>query len=183
MPDRPAITPELRVSALLDSYPELEAVLVSLSPTYQALSNPVLRRTVARVATLHQVAKVGNVGIGALINRLREAAGQASCPHEDELDHAHTHGHDAPPSAGEPPAWAQVADVKSTFDAREIIAGGGHPMQRVMSDLTALAPQDVYLLVTPFVPAPLVDLAAGKGFAAFSELLGPELVHTYFRRA
>jgi hypothetical protein len=178
MPDRPAITPELRVSALLDSYPELEAVLVSLSPTYQALSNPVLRRTVAKVATLGQVAKVGNVAIGTLINRLREAVGQASCPHEH---HEHA-GHDAPASPGEAPAWAREDAVRLRFDARELIDAGEHPMPRVMSELASLAQGEVYLLVTPFVPAPLVGLAAGKGFAGFSERREPEVVFTYFRK-
>jgi hypothetical protein len=56
-------------------------------------------------------------------------------------------------------------------------------MQRVMADLAALAEGEVYVLVTPFVPAPLVDLARGKGFEAFSASEGEALVRTYFRRA
>jgi len=55
-------------------------------------------------------------------------------------------------------------------------------MARVMSDLGALGEGEVYALVTPFVPAPLVDLARGKGFVGFSVTEGEDLVRTYFRR-
>jgi len=52
----------------------------------------------------------------------------------------------------------------------------------VMADLAALADGEVYALVTPFVPAPLVELAREKGFVAFSVTEGDALVRTYFRR-
>jgi hypothetical protein len=51
-----------------------------------------------------------------------------------------------------------------------------------MADLAALGDGDVYALVTPFVPEPLVDLAREKGFAAFSDAEGEAVVRTYFRR-
>ena len=43
---------------------------------FSALKNPVLRRTVAKVTTLRQAAKVGNVELTDMINRLREEVGQ-----------------------------------------------------------------------------------------------------------
>ena len=55
-------------------------------------------------------------------------------------------------------------------------------MPRVMTDLAALADGEVYELVTPFVPAPLVDLARGKGFEAYSVVCAEGLVRTFFRR-
>src|SRR5512134_520384 len=70
-----AITPESRVGDLLERWPALEEVLVSMSPHFRALRNPILRRTVARVATLRQVASVGGVPLGTLVERLRAAAG------------------------------------------------------------------------------------------------------------
>lgn len=42
----------MRVAELLDAYPALEPVLVAQAPAFARLRNPVLRRTVARVATL-----------------------------------------------------------------------------------------------------------------------------------
>lgn len=73
----PDITPDTKVGALLERWPGLEAVLVELSPHFRALRNPLLRRTVAKVATLRQAATVGGVPLGVLIGRLRAAAGLA----------------------------------------------------------------------------------------------------------
>jgi hypothetical protein len=70
-----------------------------------------------------------------------------------------------------------------THDARAAIEAGEHPMPQVMADLGALAGGEVYELVTPFVPAPLVDLAKGKGFEAFSVAVEEGLVRTFFRRS
>lgn len=165
------ITPDSKVGELLERWPALEQVLLDLSPHFQALKNPVLRRTVARIATLRQVATVSGVSLGTLVARLREGAGLAPADAPDE---------GAAPAAR--PAWAHARSVTRTHDAREAIEAGEHPMARVMADLAALADGEVYALVTPFVPAPLVDLARGKGFQSFSDAEGEALVTTYFRR-
>ena len=172
--DRAAsITPDSRVGDLLERWPHLEAVLIDLSPRYRALKNPVLRRTVAKVATLRQVAAVGGVPLATLIERLRAAAGLAPLAVSEA-------------EAGAPgarPPWAVEGAVTRRHDARAAIEAGEHPLPKVMADLATLGDPDVYELVTPFVPAPLVDLAREKGFASFSVSEGDALVRTYFRRA
>ncbi len=174
MPERAAaITPESKIGELLERWPQLEAVLVDLSPHFRALANPVLRRTVAKVATLRQVSKVSGVALGVLVSRLRAGAGLAPAAIDDA------------PGAAEPdrPAWAVEREVARTHDARAAIEAGEHPIARVMADLAALADGQVYALVTPFVPAPLVDLAREKGFDAYSVSEGEGVVRTYFRRS
>jgi uncharacterized protein (DUF2249 family) len=168
------ITPETKVGELLERYPHLEEVLINLSPTYKALKNPVLRRTVAKVATLHQVSKVGNIPIGRLVESLRSAAGQGGGPILDDptLDEDATL-----------PAWVKSEAVARSLDAREMIQAGSHPMPQVMRDLGALNQGEWYELVTPFVPAPLIELAAQKGFEAWSSREGDETVRTWFRHS
>jgi hypothetical protein len=51
-----------------------------------------------------------------------------------------------------------------------------------MTDLAALGEGQVYALVTPFVPAPLIALARDKGFLSYSATEGDATVRTYFRR-
>jgi hypothetical protein len=150
---RPSITPDTKVGELLKHYPELEEVLVGLSPAFRALKNPVLRRTVAKVATLRQVAKVGNLALGTLVGRLREATGLPPLEVGAAVD------------VDPRPDWASPAAVVCSYDARPTIEHGGHPMERVMTELAELAPGQVYELLTPFVPAPLVDLARAKYLA------------------
>jgi hypothetical protein len=132
----------------------------------------VLRRTVAKVATLRQVSTVSGVPLGVLVEKLRAGAGLAPAPFVEG-------GAAAPPQR---PAWATDAAVARSHDARAAIERGDHPMPKVMADLAALAGEEVYALVTPFVPAPLVDLAGEKGFDAFSAAERDGSVRTYFRR-
>lgn len=166
------ITPDSKLGELLERWPALEDVLLELSPHFRALRNPVLRRTVAKVATLRQVSSVSGVALGVLVERLRAGAGLPPAAFSDERG--------ATPS--ERPAWAAPGRAARTHDARAAIEAGEHPMPRVMADLAALADAEVYELVTPFVPAPLVDLARDKGFLSFSVAEGETLVRTFFRR-
>ncbi len=177
MPEHAAtITPDSKIGELLERWPELEGVLVDLSPHFRALRNPVLRRTVARIATLRQVSAVSGVALGVLVSRLRAGAGLA--PAAPAAIDEETGGAAAP----DRPAWADERAVTRTHDARAAIEAGEHPMPRVMAELAALADGEVFALVTPFVPAPLVDLARGKGYVGFSVTEGEALVRTYFRR-
>ncbi len=146
MPDEMSqipITSNTRIGDLLARHPELEDVLVEISPTYQALKNPVLKRTVAKIATLRQVAQVGSIPLSTLIGRLRCAVGHNGGSVDDEAA--------APVIAR--PDWVRDEPVVQSFDAREVIESGGHPMERVMKDLAGLKAGNVYELVTPFVPA------------------------------
>ncbi len=170
--DAASITPESRLGELLQRWPDLEAVLIELSPHFKALRNPVLRRTVAKVATLRQVSTVSGVPLGTLIERLRAGAGLPPMAVNDESGAARA----------ERPPWAAQGSVTRTRDARAAIEAGEHPMPQVMDDLAALDDEEVYQLVTPFVPAPLLDLARAKGFLSFSVLETPGLVRTFFRR-
>ena len=66
-----AIIPDSKVGALLQEFPQLEDVLIRMSLAFGHLRNPILRKTVAKVATLRQIAMIGDVPLGKLINSLR----------------------------------------------------------------------------------------------------------------
>lgn len=166
------ITPDSKLGALLERWPEAEAVLLEISPHFKALQNPVLRRTVARVATLRQVANVSGVPLAVIVERLRAGAGLPPLA-------VAASGSEVAPR----PPWIEGAAPACTHDARAAIEAGEHPMPRVMADLASLAAGEVYLLLTPFVPAPLLDLARDKGFESYSAAEEEGLVRTWFRRA
>ncbi len=60
------ITPKTTIRTLLKEYPFLLDYLAEYHPEFKKLSNPVLRRTVGRMATLDTVAEQGNVPLNAL---------------------------------------------------------------------------------------------------------------------
>jgi DUF438 domain-containing protein len=60
------ITPKTTVHTLLKEYPFLLDFLAGYHPEFKKLTNPVLRRTVGRMATLDAVAEQGNVPLNRL---------------------------------------------------------------------------------------------------------------------
>lgn len=61
------IGPKTKIEELLCKYPFLKESLVKMAPHFKALDNPLLRKTVGRVATLSQAAMVGGIELGKLM--------------------------------------------------------------------------------------------------------------------
>jgi uncharacterized protein (DUF2249 family) len=51
-----------------------------------------------------------------------------------------------------------------TLDVRSLIRRGEEPFTKIMAAIAALAPQEDLLLVTPFLPAPLIEKLRSEGF-------------------
>jgi len=147
-----AITPKTKIAELLDAYPHLEQPLIGYVPAFEKLRNPVLRRTVARITTLQQAAAIGGVSAEGLINHLRIEAGQDSLV--AVAGTAYTL---------EQPEWFSANRVVAELDIRGMLAAGEQPVNQVIADLRALNQGDIYKLVAPFLPAPVVDKASSLG--------------------
>ncbi|MBK6964061.1 MAG: DUF1858 domain-containing protein [Bacteroidales bacterium] len=147
------ITPKTKVLQLIEAYPQLEAVLIGYVPAFKKLQNPVLRKTVARIATLQQAAAIGNVKIEDLINKLRSEIGQ-DLFNQKENSMYNT----------EKPAWFDESLIAAGLDARPMLAAGEHPVNQVIADLKILEQGKIYKLVAPFLPAPLIDKAVSLNF-------------------
>lgn len=167
------ITPETRIGALLKAYPESLEILIRLVPAFSRLRNPLLRKTVARVTTLRQAARLGRIPLEELINKLRAALNiQEKEPFEEE---------ETGQSTG-PPAWLDGSSAAKTLDARPILDAGRQPISRVMKELAALEDGKIYELITPFIPAPLIDATKKKGFKTWVQEIEEGLVKTSFIR-
>ena len=154
MNDQLVITPKTRVLQAIEAYPQLEEILISYVPAFEKLKNPVLRRTVAKIATLQQAATIGNVKVEDLINRFRAEVGQDLFTQND--NHMYV---------TETPAWYSESLIAAELDARPMLAAGEHPVNQVMEDLKVLENGKIYKLTAPFLPAPLIDKASSMNYA------------------
>ena len=64
------------VNDLLNEYPQLQQVLIDHDPKFEKLKNPILRKSIGRVATLEQASAVINISSTDFINHLRKAVNQ-----------------------------------------------------------------------------------------------------------
>jgi hypothetical protein len=56
-----------------------------------------------------------------------------------------------------------------TLDVRPLIARGEEPFRKIMSTVAALAPDEGLLLISPFLPSPLIEKLQSEGFTARPE--------------
>ena len=166
------ITPKTKVMDVIENYPQLENVLINYIPAFEKLKNPILRRTVGKVATLQQAAIIGNVQVSELVNFLRNEIGQDEIAMSSEQNNYNF----------ESPAWLYSGEITNELDARQMLANGEHPVAQVMEDLKKLNGTDMYKLTVPFLPAPLIDKAIGLNFSHWIDKESDELFHIYFTK-
>jgi hypothetical protein len=82
----------------------------------------------------------------------------------------------------EKPGWLRQEHIKSTLDARAILAAGEHPLARVMEETNGLVSGEIYELITPFPPMPLIEKVKATGFESFTEEMNPSEFHSYFQK-
>lgn len=166
------ITPKTKVLDIITNYPALEEELINYVPAFEKLKNPLLRHTVAKVATLQQAATIGNVNVSVLVNHLRTLIGQNTETVQSQ-DGQYNYIQ---------PEWFSVSKISQEFDVREMLNRGEHPVAQVMEDLKQLPEGSIYKLTASFLPVPLIDKASAIGFSHWI-LEQAEEVIIYFKKS
>ena len=175
MADEPfQIQPSTKIAQLLDAYPELEEVLIEMAPPFKKLRNPILRKSVAKVATLQQAAIVGRLDPSAMIDQLRQAVGLAPI----EV----TETPSVEDYLGTAPDWFDSSCVATSIDDR---AGDSDEMAitRIVKALKDLPEHQVIELTTTFLPAPGIDVARKRGLRTWTVQEQDKLYKSYFTRS
>ena len=145
------ITSQSKLFDVLKAYPILQSQIINIAPPFQNLKNPVLRRTVGKIATLETVAQVGGMDPVKLVNTLRRAVGQ------DELGgEAAAPLTVAIPRLADDPEWI-AGEPQFTVNGTEMLQRGEVPLGRVNELLGRLEAGRFILLVTNFEPIPILE--------------------------
>lgn len=158
------ITRDTKISHLLKEYPAALDVLLSASPMFKRLNNPILRKTLAPRVTLRQAAEIGGVDLEELLLALRRATGtNGPLPAKN-------------PAEPEPQKSNKVAQIRPAvlenipddrvviLDVRPIIDSGSDPFRTIMKTVKSLGEAQVLHLINTFEPIPLYDVLQRRGF-------------------
>lgn len=165
------ITPNTKIFELLEAFPKLEERLIEWAPVFEKLRNPFLKKTIARVTSLSQAAKVANLAAAELVNRLRAEVGQA--PLQIAMESS---------AAAEPPVWFKSGTIVKTIDARPMLERGEHPVGMVLQEVETLKEGEILELITGFVPAPLIEKVEAKGCRSWTLQRGGEFKNYFCRK-
>jgi hypothetical protein len=164
------ITPSVKVHDLLEAYPELEDVLIGIAPPFKKLKNPILRRSVAKVATIKHISSVGNVPLAELVNKLRKSVGQveieASYNEEDYFQAQ--------------PDWYSTDNVSVSIEEAALGNEDKMTLAIVLKEAKNVKQGDIIELVTSFLPAPGIDILKSKGYSVWSVQKPDGVIKSYF---
>jgi TusA-related sulfurtransferase len=166
------ITLDTKIADLLNDYEGMKDILIEINPKFKKLNNPILRRTLAKVATVKQASIVGGMKPLELLNRLREAVGQPII-RDDEVEEEKEKEQNAPEWIGENP--------KEILDANQLLDEEKNPLAEANRALKRLRDGDILLIKSDFKPEPLIDEFLKRGYEVYSSSVDEEQFFTYIR--
>ncbi|HSQ63639.1 MAG TPA: DUF2249 domain-containing protein, partial [Polyangiaceae bacterium] len=157
-------------------------VLVGASPTFDKLRNPLLRKTMSRLATVEQAARVAGIDANDLLERLNRAVsddsrgGAAPAPARAAAPTV--------PDAGPPEFVTKTApDRVVELDVREDLRAGREPFRRILDAARRLRDDEVLRLRAIFEPAPLYAVLGRQGLDHYTERLADDDWVVWFHRS
>ena len=166
------ILPSTTVHELLTAYPELEEILIGFAPPFKKLLNPLLRKSIAKVATIRNISSVGNIPLDKLINKLKKEVGQAksNITYEDETYFTSK------------PAWFSTDKVSISIVEEEMEDKNKMTVVTVVREAKKLQRGEIVELVTTFLPAPGIDSMRSKGYLVWTMKDEGNIIRTYFSK-
>ena len=168
------ITEQTKIAALLKQHPDALETIVSLSPDFKKLRNPVLRKLMAGRTSIGMAAKIGGCTPDDFYTALKPLgfeAGPGSVLPEQPKNERHPL----------PEALKHLEpELLIVLDVRPILAGGEDPLKLIQQKVKELRPGQVLQIINTFEPTPLVALLSRQGFEAYVDQVSQGLVETYF---
>lgn len=170
-----------RIHAVLARDERLLEVLATASPTFEKLRNAALRKTMARLVTVEQAAKIAGLDANTLLDRLNralenpdEALAATATEPPKKIDTASTPVPEA--------LLAIPAEKVVDCDVRPDLRAGKEPFRRIL-DAARTTPDGGLLKVWAiFEPAPLYGVLGRQGFSHFTERIAEDDWCVWFHR-
>ncbi len=164
------ITPSTKVSELLDAYPELEEALIGIAPPFKKLKNPVLRKSVAKVATMKHISAVGGIPLNELINKLRVTVGQqANADYHEDEDYF-----------SKQPDWFSADRISLSVNEESLKDKDKMTLVTILQEAKKVKKGEIIELVTTFLPAPGIDTLRSKGYSTWTRKAEDGLIKSFF---
>lgn len=173
------ITKEMKISEILDKYPDTIKIFISISPHFKKLENKILRKALASRVTLEQAASIAGVEINQLLFELNKTI-NADFKNYVENKKAN----DTQQSINElEPDWLKNTPKEKIIelDVRPILDKGQDPFTDIMKKVKALKDDEILLIINSFEPVPLYSVLGRKGFEHYTKKEG-NIFKVYFLR-
>jgi len=167
------ITLETKIADLLNDYEGMKDILIKINPKFKKLNNPVLRRTLAKIAGVKQAAIVGGMDPLDLLNQLRIAVGQTPVEGGENVS--------IESLADEAPEWI-AQEPKAALDANALLEAEDNPLAKAYALLKGFEKGDVLVITADFQPEPLIEEFEKTGYSVYCQKVDEDKFITYVQK-
>lgn len=168
------INANTKITAILKQHPDALEAIISISPKFDKLRNPLLRKLIASRTSVAMASKVGGVSVNDFFDKLQPLGFEA------ERNTAEETKEEQQPV----PVFLKNAQQSriTELDVRPVINAGNDPFNLILQTVRQVKPGGILKLINSFEPAPLIPVLNKQGFESYVEHVSDNLVHTYFHK-
>lgn len=166
------INANTKIAAVLKGHSGALEAIISISPKFQKLRNPILRKLMAGRTSLAMASKVGGCTVNDFFEKLR--------PLGFIIDES-VQSTEIKDMKAMPQTLQEINPQRLiSLDVRPILAAGADPLTLILGKIKELQPGQVLEIVNTFEPRPLMGLLKRQGFDSYAAIINDDLVKTYF---
>ncbi|HRP55363.1 DUF2249 domain-containing protein [Agriterribacter sp.] len=162
-----------KIAAILKQNAAALDAIIALSPKFEKLRNPLLRRIMAGRTSIAMAAKIGGCTIEDFFDRLKPLGFEADTG-------AATVAAEAPEKSLPPFITSLKKEQIIELDVRPVMASGKDPLSMIVQKVKTIQQGQVLKIINSFEPTPLMALLEKQGFVSYADTIEPDWVETYF---
>lgn len=165
------INANTRIAVILKQRPEALEAIIGISPKFEKLRNPFLRKLMAGRTSIAMASKLGGCTIADFFAKLK--------PLGFEIDDGVL-----PATEGEKQVPGFIAALNEAqvivLDVRPVIASGKDPLSLIVEKVKTIQAGQALKIINSFEPTPLMHLLGKQGFESFANAINDDLVEAWF---
>ncbi len=169
------INSQTKIAALLKHHPDALEAIITISPDFRKLRNPVLRKLMAGRTSISMASKIGGCKPEDFFEKLRPLGFETDRSASDE---------DVPVLEKSIQQFLKEignAEIVS-LDVRNMLAEGNDPLRLIQQKVKELRRDQVLKIINTFEPTPLILLLEKQGFETYVDVVDEQQIETYFYR-
>ncbi len=167
------INANTKIAELIKGNPNALEAIVSISPKFTKLRNPILRKFIAGRTSIAMASKLGGCKVDDFFNILQ--------PLGFGVDNSVEAVYNKEERKTIPNFMKNLAPEKMIeLDVRPVIESGKDPLNIIVQKVKILETGFVLKIINSFEPTPLIHLLGKQGYESFTEIISDNLVNTYF---
>lgn len=168
------INPNTKIATLLKSNPDALEAIVSISPKFNKLRFPLLRKLMAPRTSISMACKIGGCTFRDFAEKLKPLGFEVDAVTSELNEKTET----------PLPEFMKIISSENTIelDVRPVLDSGKDPLNLILKEVNKLQPNQILKLSNSFEPIPLIQLLEKRGFETYTEIIDENLTYTYFHK-